>query len=179
MNYPEVLANINTFIFDVDGVLTNGSVILQNDGEQSRTMNIKDGFALQLAVKQGYQVIIISGGKSEAVKKRLQGLGINTIYMGASDKWDVFEEAKLSYDLDETKIAYMGDDVPDYFVMKAIALPTCPADAAPEIIKVSKYVSTQKGGEGCVRDIIEKVLRAQDKWFNTENTNPEDQKHLW
>lgn len=176
MNYPEVLNQINTFILDVDGVLTNGSILLQPDGDQSRTMNIKDGFALQLAVKQGFNVIIISGGKSETVKKRLQGLGINTIYMGASDKWEAFEDALITYNLDKNKIAYMGDDVPDYFVMKAIALPTCPNDAASEIIGISKYVSPLKGGEGCVRDLVEKVLRAQNKWFNPDDT---ENKHLW
>ena len=176
MNYPEILSQINTFIFDVDGVLTDGSVILMPDGDQARTMNIKDGFALQLAVKQGFIVIIITGGKSETVKKRLEGLGINTIYMGASDKLDVYEEAKLTYNLDENKIAYMGDDVPDYFVMNEVALPTCPSDAAPEIIGIAKYVSPLKGGEGCVRDLIEKVLRAQDKWFTP---NQDENKHLW
>ena len=179
MEYPQVLEKINTFIFDVDGVLTDGSVVLQADGEQSRTMNIKDGFALQLAVKLGYRVIIISGGKSMAVKKRLEGLGIEIIYMGASDKWEVFDEAKLTYQLNEENIAYMGDDVPDYFVMNAIALPSCPADAAPEIIKISKYVSPLSGGKGCVRDLIEKVLRAQGKWFHSENSNQQDNKHLW
>lgn len=169
MDYPQVLTKINTFIFDVDGVLTNGQVIIQESGEQTRIMNIKDGFALQLAVKLGYKVVIISGGKSEAVRKRLQGLGIHDVYLAAADKADVFDEVKITYQLKNEEIAYMGDDIPDFPVMKEVGLPCCPKDAATEILEISKYISDKKGGEGCGRDLIEKVLRAQNKWFDAEN----------
>ncbi len=169
MDYPQVLTKINTFIFDVDGVLTNGQVIIQESGEQTRIMNIKDGFALQLAVKLGYKVVIISGGKSEAVRKRLQGLGIHDVYLAAADKADVFDEVKITYQLKNEEIAYMGDDIPDFPVMKEVGLPCCPKDAATEILEISKYISDKKGGEGCGRDLIEKVLRAQNKWFDADN----------
>ena len=166
--YPENLTDITTFIFDIDGVLTDGSVILEPTGEQTRTMNIKDGYALQLAVKRGFKVAIISGGKNEVVRKRFTGLGIHDVYMGADDKWDSFDELKLTYNLTDSEIAYMGDDVPDYEIMTNIGLPTCPNDAVTEIKQISQYISPVSGGKGCVRDIIEKVMRAQDKWFNPE-----------
>lgn len=166
--YPENLTDITTFIFDIDGVLTDGSVILEPTGEQTRTMNIKDGYALQLAVKRGFKVAIISGGKNEVVRKRFTGLGIHDVYMGADDKWDSFDELKLTYNLNDSEIAYMGDDVPDYEIMTNIGLPTCPNDAVTEIKQISQYISPVSGGKGCVRDIIEKVMRAQDKWFNPE-----------
>lgn len=171
MDYPQILSKIKCFIFDVDGVLTNGKVILQSDGEQQRIMNIKDGYALQLAAKSGYKIIVISGGTSESVRLRFKGLGIHDVYLGASDKLDVYEEVKITYNLNEEEIAYMGDDIPDYPVMKLMGLPCCPADAAPEIINICKYVSPIKGGEGCGRDIIEKVMKAQDKWFNQKHAN--------
>lgn len=176
MEYPQILSKINTFIFDVDGVLTNGQVILQKGGEQARIMNIKDGFALQLAAKSGYRVIVISGGKSEEVRTRFNGLGIHDVYLGASDKLEVFEEVKITYNLKEEEIAYMGDDIPDYPVMVNMGLPACPADAAQEIIAISKYVSPFKGGEGCGRDLIEKVMKAQQKWFLQSN---DKQAQVW
>lgn len=166
--YPENLKNISTFIFDIDGVLTDGSVILEPSGDQTRTMNIKDGYALQLAVKRGYKVAIISGGKNEIVRKRFSGLGIHDVYMAASNKLDSFDELKLTYGLENKEIAYMGDDIPDYEIMSRIGLPTCPNDAATEIKQISQYISPFFGGKGCVRDIIEKVMRAQDKWFNPD-----------
>lgn len=166
MNYPEGLSNITTFIFDVDGVLTDGSVILEPTGEQTRTMNIKDGFALQLAVKRGFKVAIISGGKNEIVRKRFSGLGITDVFMGADYKWTSFEELKAKYNLKNEEILYMGDDIPDYEIMSKIGIPTCPNDAVTEIKEVSDYISPKDGGRGAVRDVIEKVMRAQDKWFN-------------
>lgn len=176
MEYPQILSQINTFIFDVDGVLTNGQVILQPNGDQSRIMNIKDGYALQLAAKSGYKIIVISGGRSETVRDRFKGLGIHDVYLGASDKENVYEEVKITYNLKEEEIAYMGDDIPDFPVMKRMGLPCCPADAAPEIIEISKYVSDKPGGLGCGRDIIEKVMRAQNKWFNQSN---EKEAQIW
>lgn len=171
MEYPEILTQINTFIFDVDGVLTDGKILLHPSGEQIRNMNIKDGYALQLAVKLGYRVIIITGGKSSTIRIRLEGLGIQDIYLGSRDKLDVFEEVLLTYQLDKDKILYMGDDIPDYFPMKEVGLAACPADAAPEIQAISKYISPVKGGEGCVREVIEKVMRAQKKWFDPQQPN--------
>lgn len=174
--YPENLTEITTFILDIDGVLTDGTVILEPTGDQTRTMNIKDGYALQLAVKRGYKVAIISGGKNEIVRKRFTGLGIHDVYMGASDKWDAFDELKLTYNLSNDEIAYMGDDIPDYEIMSKIGLPACPNDAATEIKSISQYISPINGGKGCVRDLIEKVLRAQDKWFNP---NVNDEAKVW
>ena len=174
--YPENLTEITTFILDIDGVLTDGTVILEPTGDQTRTMNIKDGYALQLAVKRGYKVAIISGGKNEIVRKRFTGLGIHDVYMGASDKWDVFDELKLTYNLSNDEIAYRGDDIPDYEIMRKIGLPACPNDAATEIKSISQYISPINGGKGCVRDLIEKVLRAQDKWFNP---NVNDEAKVW
>lgn len=174
--YPENLTRISTFIFDIDGVLTDGTVILESTGDQTRTMQVKDGYALQLAVKRGYKVAIISGGKNEIVRKRFTGLGIHDVFMGASNKWDSFDELKITYNLKNEEIAYMGDDIPDYEIMSKIGLPTCPNDAATEIKQISQYISPIPGGKGCVRDVIEKVLRAQGKWFNP---NVKDEASIW
>ncbi len=165
INFKTKLKGVKTFIFDVDGVLTDNTVTLLPDGEQVRTMNIKDGFALQLAIKKGYKIAIISGGKSEMVRKRLNGLGIFDVYLGASDKIEQFNEYILTYNLNPEEILYMGDDVPDYDVMKRIGVPTCPNDAVQEIKGISIYVSDKKGGEGCVRDVIEQVMKVQGAWL--------------
>ncbi|HEY0030927.1 MAG TPA: HAD-IIIA family hydrolase [Bacteroidia bacterium] len=167
-NFKTKLSRVKVFIFDVDGVLTNGSVTLMPDGEQVRIMNIKDGYALQLAVKRGYKVAIISGGKSEMVRKRLNGLGITDIYLGSHTKIDTYNDFIASNDINPEEILYMGDDLPDYEVMQRIGVPTCPNDSAPEIKNISIYVSDKKGGEGAVRDVIEQVMRAQGNWFSTE-----------
>lgn len=163
-NFKQLLNNINTFIFDVDGVLTDGSLTLMPDGEMVRTMNIKDGYAMQLAIKKGYRIAIISGGKSEAVKNRLNKLGITDVYIGVDDKKEKFDELLLAYDLRKESILYMGDDMPDYEVMQLCGLATCPADAAPEIKNICKHISGKKGGQGCVRDIIEQVMKLHGKW---------------
>ncbi len=163
-NFKTRLNRITTFIFDVDGVLTDGSVTLMPDGEQVRTMNIKDGYALQLAVKQGYRVVIISGAKSEMVRKRLNGLGITDVYLGAHAKLDTYKEYLEIYNVNPDEVLYMGDDIPDYEVMKQIGIPTCPADAVQEIKGISIYVSHHNGGRGAVRDVIEQVMKAQGKW---------------
>ncbi len=164
-SYLNKLHKINTFIFDVDGVLTDGSVILMPDGDYVRTMNIKDGFAMQAAVKAGYRLAVISAGRmSEGVKKRLENLGVQDIYLGVSDKKDAYETILFSYHLQAENIAYMGDDLPDYEVMQRAGLAACPADAAPEIQAIAHYISPNNGGKGCVRDIIEKVMRLHGKW---------------
>ncbi len=167
-NFKTKLTKVKAFIFDVDGVLTDGSVTLMPDGEQVRIMNIKDGYALQLAVKKGYKIAIISGGKSEMVRKRLLGLGITDIYLGVHTKIDVYKELIEIYNISPEEILYMGDDLPDYEVMQQIGVPTCPNDSAVEIKDISIYVSDKKGGEGAVRDVIEQVLRVQGQWFSKE-----------
>ena len=167
-NYKTELKNITTFIFDYDGVLTNGSVILQPDGEALRTANVKDGFALQLAVKMGYNVAIISGGRSLSMNKRFEALNITDFYLGVSDKIAVFNKYLAKKEVQNSQVLYMGDDIPDYKPMIASSIPCCPADAAPEIKAISKYISHLPGGRGCVRDVIEQVLKVQGKWMTDE-----------
>lgn len=164
MNVLELFKEINTFVFDVDGVMTDSTVILMENGLQARTMNIKDGLALQMALKNGYKVIIISGGSSEPVLSRLQYLGIGEVHLGLKDKLKFFEELKAQYGLDWKTILYMGDDLPDMPMMEKVGLPTCPDDAVPEVKKLAKYISPIKGGNGCVRDVIEKVLKLNGHW---------------
>jgi 3-deoxy-D-manno-octulosonate 8-phosphate phosphatase (KDO 8-P phosphatase) len=163
-NIKENLNKISTFVFDVDGVLTDGSVILMPDGEQVRTMNVKDGYAIQLAVKKGYKICIITGGDSQQVKERLLKLGVQDVYMKAHDKLDVFENYFYSNHLKYEEILYMGDDLPDYEVMKKVGYATCPADSAEEIKSISQYISPIKGGYGCVRDVVEQVMKIQGTW---------------
>ena len=170
-NYKEIMTGISTFIFDVDGVLTDGSVTIFPNGELIRTMNTRDGYALKTAVDLGYRVCIISGGTNEAVKSRLKGLGIQDIYLGAHDKIEQLNELVDMYEIQMDEILYMGDDIPDYPVMKLVGLPTCPKDAAPEIRDISAYISQNKGGKGCVRDVIEQVMKVQDKWQNHFDAN--------
>lgn len=165
MNQLEKFSEINTFIFDVDGVLTNNEVLVLEGGELLRKMNIRDGYALKTAVEAGYNVCVITGGKSEGVRKRLNNLGVTDVFMGRSkDKLDAFEEYIYEKDLNPQEILYMGDDLPDYEVMRKVGLPACPRDAAPEIIDLAEYISPFNGGAGCVRDVIEKVLRLHGNW---------------
>lgn len=164
-HYLKKMPRIQTFIFDVDGVLTDGSVTLMADGSQVRKMSSRDGYALQLAVKKGYRIAIITGGSSQQVKDRLMSLGVEDVFLKSYDKAEVFEEYISIHELDTETILYMGDDIPDYEVMSRVGIPTCPADAATEIREISTYISPVKGGEGCVRDVIEKVLRSQNNWF--------------
>ena len=163
-SYKELLAHIKAFIFDVDGVLTDGSVTITTTGELLRKMNIKDGYALKTAVDEGYYICIISGGANEGVRKRLRGLGITDIYLGTHHKVEQLEEYFDLYGIQAEEALYMGDDLPDYHVMQMVGLPCCPQDAVPEIKAISTYISHKKGGEGCVRDIIEQVLKVQNKW---------------
>lgn len=167
INYD--LKKIKALIFDVDGVLSRETISMYPSGEPMRTVNIKDGYALQLAVKAGYHVAIITGARTEAVRVRYNGLGITDVYIGASVKRDCFEELLTMYDLHPDEVMYMGDDIPDYEVMQMCGLPCCPSDAAHEIKELSKYVSPIRGGEGCGRDVIEQVMRAQGKWMDESN----------
>jgi len=168
-NYKEYLNQINTFVFDVDGVLTDGTVQVNTKGELLRTMNMRDGFALRTAQQKGYTICIISGGKNEGVRSRLKNLGITNIYLGVQDKVEQLDEFMDIYDLKAENVLYMGDDIPDLYVMKLVGMPCCPQDAAAEIKEVSRYVSHKKGGKGCVRDVIEQVLKVQGKWLNNDN----------
>lgn len=164
-SYKQLMNNITTFIFDVDGVLTDGTIMVTTDGEMYRNMSIKDGYALKAAVLAGYNVCIISGGSNEGVRKRLEGLGITDIYLGAHQKMLQFEEYCIAKNINPDQVLYMGDDIPDYPVMQEVGLAACPQDAAPEIKDISEYVSPIKGGKGCGRDVIEQVMRVQGKWM--------------
>jgi 3-deoxy-D-manno-octulosonate 8-phosphate phosphatase (KDO 8-P phosphatase) len=160
---------ITTFVFDVDGVLTDGTLFLFPGGEMVRRMNIKDGYALQLAVKKNYHVVIISGGFSALVKERLEKLGISKVFMSVHDKKSVLESYMEEYGISKEQVLFMGDDIPDMDVMHAVALPCCPADASKEVKEISKYISPYSGGMGCGRDVIEKVMKLQNKWHHSND----------
>lgn len=163
----ENLKNISTFIFDVDGVLTNGTVIATESGELLRSFNIKDGYALQLAAKKGYHICIISGGKGVAMNKRFESLGVADVFLGVSDKIEVFNNYLQQKGISPNQVLYMGDDIPDLEVMKLVGIATCPSDAVEEIKAISHYISPKKSGEAAVRDVIEKVLKVQHNWYGS------------
>ncbi|MEM6966089.1 MAG: HAD hydrolase family protein [Bacteroidota bacterium] len=165
MNYLEKFKDIRTFIFDVDGVLTNSEIIVLESGKLLRKMNIRDGYAIKHAIKNDYKVAVITGGKSEGVVRRLQGLGVKDIHFGVDDKVDAYEELVFTYDLDPVQILYMGDDFPDIEVMNKVGIAACPKDAAHEVVEIADYISPIEGGRGCVRDVIEKVMRLHGKWM--------------
>ncbi len=164
-NFKKDLMNVKAFAFDVDGVFTNGTVFLHPGGEFLRMMNIKDGYAVQYCIKKGYPVAVITGGNSNMIRKRFEYLGVTDIYLRSSDKYQNYENFRLKYSLEHRNILYMGDDIPDYEIMIKAGVPTCPADAVEEIKEVSKYISDKKGGQGCVRDVIEQVLRLHNNWM--------------
>ena len=163
-SYKEYLEHITTFIFDVDGVLTDGTVMVTTSGEMLRAMSVKDGYAIKTAIDAGFHICIISGGSNEGVRVRLKNLGVTDIFLGAHNKIEQLNTYLESKHVDLKNVLYMGDDIPDYPVMKLVGLPTCPQDAVPEIKAISKYVSHKNGGKGAVRDVIEQVLKVQDKW---------------
>ena len=163
-NYKALLPHITTFIFDVDGVMTNGKVLITSEGEMYREMDTKDGYALKCALDQGFKVCIISGGTNEGVRNRLRALGIYDIYLGAHHKGDPFQDLLDSYELSPDEILYMGDDMPDIEIMEQVAVAACPQDAVADVKAIANYISHKKGGEGCVRDIVEQTLRVQGKW---------------
>lgn len=167
-NYKEILNDIKAFVFDVDGVFTDGMVIAMENGEQIRTMNTKDGYALQYAMKAGFPVGIISGGRSEGVRKRFEYLGVNDVYLGISDKKAALADFCFKHNIKAEDILYMGDDIPDMEVLKLCGLATCPQDAAVEIKAVCKYISPYNGGHGCVRDVLTQVMKVQDKWLSAK-----------
>ena len=164
MNVLALFAKIKLFVFDIDGVLTDGQILLLDNGEMARSMNIKDGYALQLAVKKGYPILIISGGTSTAVQHRLLKLGITNLYFGVKDKQQVLTDFLQQNTFTFHEILYMGDDIPDILPMKMVALPCAPADAVQEVLQIATYISPLHGGKGCVRDVIEKVLKLQNNW---------------
>lgn len=172
MNVLEYFKEVSTFVFDLDGVLTDGTVLVLNDGLQARQMHVKDGLALQMALKNGYNVVIISGGSSEPVIRRLQKLGVTEIYFEIKDKLLFLEEYLSNRRLTWREVLFMGDDLPDLAVLNKVVMPCCPADAVMEVKKVSKYISPIRGGYGCARDVIEKVLKLNDNWkFSTDITS--------
>ncbi len=166
MNVLELFKNITTLVFDVDGVLTDGSLVLLPGGAMLRKMNIKDGYALQLAVKKKYNVLIISGGNSPEAEERLAKLGVKHIFMRCENKKAVLQDFMAAHNLQKAEILFMGDDIPDFEVMQLSGLPCCPMDAVVEIKQISKYISPVNGGYGCARDVIEKVLKLRADWNN-------------
>jgi len=163
-SYKEIMNTIDTFIFDVDGVLTDSSVHVSQNGEMLRIMNIRDGFAMKAAIESGYNVCIISGGNNEGVRIRLRNLGVTDIHLASSNKVETFKEYTELYNIKPENVLYMGDDIPDYHVMQLVGLPTCPQDAVAEIKAISKYISHKNGGKGAVREVIEQVMKVHGKW---------------
>lgn len=167
-NFKELLPDVEAFIFDVDGVLSGQEIPLGPDGIPMRTVNIKDGYAMFNACKRGMKIAIITGGNSEAVRTRFKTLGITDIYMSSHVKIHDFNDYIAKHKLNPKNIMYMGDDLPDYPVMKAVGIPVCPIDAAPEIKNISLYISDKRGGAGCARDVIEQVMKVKGMWMDDE-----------
>lgn len=165
-NFKEDLKRIKAFILDIDGVLSRQTIPMDSSGQPMRTVNIRDGYALQLAIKKGYRVAVISGGNSEPFKSRLQTLGITDIFLNCPDKVSVFRDYLDSVELKAGEVLYMGDDIPDLGVMGIAGVAACPADADSEIKQIAGYISDKCGGEGCVRDVVEQTMRLHGKWLN-------------
>ncbi len=168
-NYKELLKNITTIIFDYDGVFTEGKILLLENGDQLRTANVKDGYALQLAIKKGYRIAVISGGNSDSIKVRLKKFGIYDVFIRVEHKIKVFNEYLQKHKLNREEVLFMGDDIPDCQIMKEARVAACPADAVEEIKTLSHYISYFKGGDGCVRDILEQVMKVQGKWMTDDS----------
>ncbi|HDZ41729.1 MAG TPA: 3-deoxy-D-manno-octulosonate 8-phosphate phosphatase [Bacteroidetes bacterium] len=167
-NFTEDLQRIKAFVFDIDGVLSKQTITLDIDGNPLRTINLRDGYALQLAVKNGYKVCVISGGNSVPFRKRLNSLGVENVYLSVSEKADILNKFISDSNLEREEVLYMGDDIPDYHVMKIAGVAVCPGDADNEIKQISMYISDKTGGDGCVRDVIEQVMRLHGKWMNND-----------
>jgi 3-deoxy-D-manno-octulosonate 8-phosphate phosphatase (KDO 8-P phosphatase) len=167
-NFKEDLVRVKAFVFDIDGVLSLQTINLNAFGVPNRTVNLRDGYAVQLAVKKGYLVAVISGSNSKEYLKRLKQLGVKDVFLNSRSKLEHFNSFLKKYNLDKSDVLFMGDDIPDYEVMKVAGIPVCPLDADSEIKQVAIYISDRKGGEGCVRDVIEQVLRLHNKWMDTE-----------
>lgn len=169
LNFKEILKKSEALFLDVDGVLSASNVQIGENGELIRSTNVKDGYAIKYAIRKGLKVIIISGGLNESVKLRYQSLGVNDVIIGSKRKTEDFANMIAKHNLNPKNIIYMGDDIPDFEVMKLVGIPCCPSDAADEIKEISLFVSQKKGGEGCVRDIIEQVLRAKGVWMDNDS----------
>ncbi len=163
-NFKQSLNKITTLMFDIDGVLTDGKVLVMENGEVVRNMNSKDGYAIHLALQKGYKIVIISGGNNIAVKSVLERTGVKNVFINQHNKIDCYNKFMLENNLKNEEVLYMGDDLPDHAVMSIVGAAVCPKDAAVEIKNISKYISGKNGGEGCVRDVIEQVLRVQGNW---------------
>lgn len=166
INYD--LKKIKMVVFDVDGVLSRQTIVMAGDGEPLRTVNIRDGYAIQLAVKMGLREAILTGGNTTAVRLRYERLGVQDVIMNASVKIQEYKSLLTRYHLRDEEVLYMGDDLPDYEVMRCCGCACCPHDAAPEIKEISTYICSREGGDGCGREVLEQVLRAQDKWMRDE-----------
>jgi 3-deoxy-D-manno-octulosonate 8-phosphate phosphatase (KDO 8-P phosphatase) len=167
-NFKEDLAKVKAFVFDIDGVLSLQTISLNIFGVPNRTVNLRDGYALQLAVRKGYYIGVISGCNSREYLKRLKLLGVRDVYLNCKTKREHFAAFIRKYNLNRQEVLYMGDDIPDFEVMKEAGIPVCPSDADSEIKHVSSYISDKKGGEGCVRDVIEQVLRLHNNWMDSD-----------
>jgi 3-deoxy-D-manno-octulosonate 8-phosphate phosphatase (KDO 8-P phosphatase) len=167
-NFKERLADVKAFVFDIDGVLSLQTISLNAFGVPNRTVNLRDGYALQLAVKKGYRVAVISGSNSKEYIRRLKSLGITDIWLNSKSKLEHFRVFMKKYGFNESEVIYMGDDIPDFEIMRQPVVAVCPYDADSEIKQVSCYISDKRGGEGCVRDVIEQVLRLHNKWMDPE-----------
>jgi 3-deoxy-D-manno-octulosonate 8-phosphate phosphatase (KDO 8-P phosphatase) len=172
MNYKTKLKEIDTLVFDVDGVFTDNTLYIMEGQEPMRKMNVKDGYAIQLAVKKGYRIAIITGGRSEAVAARFKGLGVNDVYLNSHDKLKVFKDFCKTHNVNPTNVLYMGDDIPDIPVMMNVGLACCPQDASEGVKAISSYISPVKGGLGCVREVLEQLLRLNGHW-------QADEDHIW
>ena len=171
-NFKELLIDVRAFAFDVDGVFSSSITFIQPDGQLFRTANIKDGYSIQLLRKKGYPIAIITGGNYDGVRKRFENLGVTDIYLAADDKAKALHHFMNKHGLNASEIMYMGDDIPDIPPMSIVGLPVCPADAAEDVKAISVYISDKNGGEGCVRDVVEQVLRARKDWLTNDA-------HIW
>lgn len=167
-NYKQKLHRVTTLLFDMDGVFTDGIVWLMPDGEQVRTANVKDGYVVQLAVKKGFRVAVFTGGDSPAVKTRFEKLGVRDVFLNTNDKWARYADYLQQHGLTREEVLYMADDIVDLKVLKDAGVSACPADAADEVKAICDYVSHRKGGRGCVRDIVEQILKVQGKWLDSD-----------
>ena len=163
-NFKEDIARVRAFVFDVDGVMTDGGIIPTPDGDFIRRYYAKDGYAIAYAIREGYKICVISGGRGEMLRRRLEMLGVERMYLDCMDKINAIKEFMADYDLSPEEVIYMGDDIPDLECMRLVGIPVCPADACMEVIEASRYVSEYNGGYGAVRDIVEQVLRVQGRW---------------
>lgn len=164
LNFKQKLTKVNTLMFDIDGVITDGKVFVMESGEVVRNMNSKDGYAIHLAVQKKYNIVVISGGNNKAIKSMLERAGVQHIFINQHDKLQCYKDFIYTNNISDEQVMYMGDDLPDYEVMKRVGVACCPNNSAPEIKEICSYVSLKDGGEGCVRDIIEQVMRVQGTW---------------